>query len=391
MRNEKFYLNFTRTVNNIFDPWELSKFINDFGNEYYKLDLIRSISLELKNGTLPENIIIMNNPIKRKYINNEYFDLNDSSMLNSFQSIGYPISLYPNKNIVEIALFIRLYKKLNSILNKNISRNVLLLEFQTLKKHSFKQAINNLEEEALNKLNKNSGSFIKANIIDAKNTIEEIYIKFNNQEESIEEYINKFNENLEEDIVITESLKEYFYDFFTYFMKLSKPLIGVYNEEEQKIRVICINHLRKRKKGVLPELDFRKYGHNSPPFFEIGTEVATIGKTIYDAKKEQEVRDEIIKTEKMKQQLLEKQIQVEEARLENLDLNNQLLKAKLNSITNETLDDESLVKEVASIPNLQIKNKMTETYLYQMRNTTQVLKRNKLVLSENVKGINLKA
>ncbi len=75
MEHERFGLTLTRTVNEIFDPWELSNFINNFGNEYYKLDLLRNISKELQNGVSPRELIILNNPIKRRYFNYEYVDL----------------------------------------------------------------------------------------------------------------------------------------------------------------------------------------------------------------------------------------------------------------------------------------------------------------------------
>lgn len=100
-------------------------FINNFGNEYYKLDLLRNISHELQNGVSPRNLIILNNPIKRRYFNYEYVELTKDNHFVTFQSIGHPISLYPNKMILKIALLIRLYKRLNAILARNISSSVL--------------------------------------------------------------------------------------------------------------------------------------------------------------------------------------------------------------------------------------------------------------------------
>ncbi|QUG42629.1 hypothetical protein KD050_04970 [Psychrobacillus sp. INOP01] len=387
MSDKRFELHFVRTVNEVFDPWELSNFINDFGNEYYKFDLLRNIALELEKGELPENILILNNSIKRKYINYEYIDLKNSSMFNSFQSIGYPISLYPNKEILKMSLVIRLYKRLNKILNKNISSNILTSEYQKLHNGSLSSTLNNLYEAALEKLPKNASITIKNNIINIKNEIEKEYTNYLSHEEEINKLIQQLKNN--EAIDTTNLLDQYFNYFFELFSKTSKPLVGIYLEEEKKIKIICSKHLRKRKE-TLPELDFKRFGHNSPPFFDILTGAAQIGKTIYDSKKEQELRDEQIKTEKLNQIYVNTKVATEIVKKETILVRKQILEEQLIQLkekrSSESNNINTIEDEIAEIRNTHVKLNVMELYNNQTLNMNLLLKRNKL----NLKDINSK-
>ncbi|KGA81424.1 hypothetical protein KQ41_21785 [Lysinibacillus fusiformis] len=379
MVNDRFELHFIRTVNEVFDPWELSNFINDFGNEYYKFDLLRNIAIELENGVLPENIIILNNPIKRKYINNKYLDLKIRNEFNSFQAIGYPISMYPNKEIFELSLIIRLYKRLNSILNQNISITILNTEYN--KNDSLNNTLNNILDAALNKLSKKSSTTVRNSLINAKNDTETMYLDFLTHENELNKYKKKLKNNELEDN--TQLTNPHFDHFFELFSKISKPLVGVYSPENKKIKILCSNHLRKRK-DALPELDFKRFGHNSPSFFDVATGTAQIGKTIYDAKKEQELRDEQIKTEQAIQKYIDKQMDTENLKQESWLLRNQILEEQLKQLKEEktprTNSNTTVEDEISEIQNNHIKLKVMNVYSYQIQNSISLLNRNKLNL-----------
>ncbi|MGE7879898.1 hypothetical protein [Peribacillus muralis] len=392
MDNKRFELHFIRTVNEVFDPWELSNFINDFGNEYYKFDLIRNISLELEKGVLPENIIILNNPIKRKYINNEYFDLKNPTMFNSFQSIGYPISLYPNKEILKISLFIRLYKRLNRILNSNIPSTVLTAGYQELQNGSLSTALNNLQNEAIKKLPKNASSTIKNNIKDSKDEIESEYNDYLSQEKHKNDYVKQLKNN---EIEYNFQYPDPYFDcFFEFFSKISKPLIGIYLKDEQRIQIIGSKHLKKRK-DTLPELDFKRFGHNSPPFFDVATNVVQIGKTIYDTKKEQEVRDEQIKTEKLQQKYLDSQIETDVVKRETLQVRKQILEEQLKQLKENNASGNggiaTVEDDIAKIQNTHIRLNVMDVYHKENQSMTLLLNRNKLKLNESDSKFDIKA
>lgn len=56
--NHLFY-SFKKTVT-VLSSWEVSYFINQLGSQYYKLELLNSISLAINQGLVPQNIFVAN-------------------------------------------------------------------------------------------------------------------------------------------------------------------------------------------------------------------------------------------------------------------------------------------------------------------------------------------
>lgn len=382
MQNRTYGLTLTRTVNEVFDPWELSNFINNFGNEYYKLDLLRNISIELQKGASPKSLIILNNTIKRKYLNYGYLDLTKDNQFIAFQSIGYPISLHPNKTILKLSLLIRLYKRLNAVLVHNISSRIL---FQASKivENSFSDGLDELIDEAIRKLPKNTTETVKNNILNQKREYIKELDDFLKYEDDINNYITLLGEN--NSSVSIDKYPLYFNSFFEAFNKIQKPLIGVYFEKENRIKILCSNHLKKRK-DTLPELDFKRFGHNSPPFFDIIPGVAQVGKTIYDANQEQKVRTEQIKTEQLTQEYIIEKIETEKTKRRYLEEQIKYLHQKNQANGISTVD-----QEIINIPNIQVKLQAFDAYNQQTKSMNDLLRRNKLVVSEYNNRVDHKA
>lgn len=61
---KKYKLTLVKKDDKIFNPYQLSQFISDYGTECYKLDLIKSVSLALRNGIDPSNIVILDKSLK---------------------------------------------------------------------------------------------------------------------------------------------------------------------------------------------------------------------------------------------------------------------------------------------------------------------------------------
>lgn len=122
-------------------------------------------------GVSPRNLIILNNPIKRRYFNYEYVDLTKNNHFVTFQSIGHPISLYPNKMILKIALLIRLYKRLNAILARNISSSVLF-QASELIGSSFSDALDESTSTEIRNLPRTATGTAKNNILNQRKELE---------------------------------------------------------------------------------------------------------------------------------------------------------------------------------------------------------------------------
>ncbi|OEH85174.1 hypothetical protein BHU72_06070 [Desulfuribacillus stibiiarsenatis] len=386
MEHGRYGLTLTRTVNEVFDPWELSNFINNFGNEYYKLDLLRTISKELQHGISPRNLLILNNPIKRKYFNFEYVDLTKDNQFFAFQSIGYPITLYPNKTILKISILIRLYKRLNAILTRNISTSILFRASKLIG-DSFTDALDELTSAAIRNLPKTATGTLKNNISNQKKELESEFNEYLKYEHDIDDYITILDKNKNDNVTSLEKFPLYFNSFFEAFNKIQKPLIGVYLEEENKVKILCSDHLKKRKE-TLPELDFKSFGHNSPSFFDVLPNVAQVGKTIYDATQEQKVRNEQIKTEQLTQEYIVEKIETEKVKRKFLEEHIKNLQQKNSTQSNKigTID-----QEIINIPATQIKIQAFDAYNQQAKSLNDLLRKNKLIVSKYENRVDQKA
>jgi hypothetical protein len=369
-------LRLTRTVENIFNPWELSDFISEFSNQYYKLDLLRSISIELQNGVSPKNIIILNNSIRRKYFKYGTVDLLNKTHFNSFQSIGFPVSMYPNKKIKQISLISRFFKKSNEILRSNLPPETLSDSYRKIKDNDFPKILDELLEKAIEKLNKGNNTIRqKEALTTLRNNLQNEYDEFIKHEKSIEDYITKLSNN--EDVSLGE-YEKYFNEFFFHFKRVRKPLVGIYIESENKIKVLCSNHLRNKKKGR-PEIDFKRIEHNSPTIFDVVLGAFGVGKSIYEAAQLKKVTEEQIKTEKEKQkseqlaqELMREQILTEKEKREFFKEQ----RKKMQQDRKREDDGSTTVKEeIKNIPHNYIREKAFLAYHQQSISANSFMKK----------------
>lgn len=373
-----------RNEDNIFNPWELSRFISEFSNEYYKLELLRTISLELQRGVSPKNIIILSNSIRRKNFKYKTVNLLNKTQFNSFQSIGYPISMYPNSKIKQIALISLYFKRSNEILRSNLNPETLSYSYLSAKNNDFEFVLDELLQKSLEKVLKkgiNSGRQNEA-LRTLKNNLLIEYNKFIKNEIENEKNIIKLQNN---EKVYLEEDEKYFNEFFAYFEKNSKPFVGVYIEEENKIKVLCSNHLTNKKKEI-PEIDFKRIEHNSPTEFDIGLGLLGVGKSIFEAVQLKKITDEQIKTEMEKQkseqvaqELMRESIEAERAKKEFYHE-----KRKKVQADKEQYDDGSstVEEEINGIPNRHIREKAFIAYQQQTYSVNSFMKRYDIKISE---------
>lgn len=246
-------------------------------------------------------------------------------------------------------------------------------------------ALDELTSAAIRNLPKTATGTAKNNILNQRKKLEGEFNEFLKYESEMENYITILDKNGME--IPLEKYPLYFNSFFEAFNKIQKPLIGVYLEEENKVKILCSNHLKKRKDS-LPELDFKRFGHNSPPFFEILPSVAQLGKTIYDATQEHRVRNEQIRTEQLSQQYMIEKIETEKTKRKYWEEQITNLQQK-NSTQNKEID--TIDKEIVNIPNTQVKFQAFDAYHQQMRSMNNLLRKNKIVVDKYESRVDKKA
>lgn len=236
---------------NDISPWEVSNFTSKISTCIYKTDLINSIAMAVKMGINCENILILDHPLKveHKFSNISEWDLNTSD-INTMFSIGRPISLKPCRRVVELNLLFELLEGMNQVLYKRIRRKLTtedqIKAYQMLVLDGYEEAAQFVYEATMEKMvlqglrfesewlqniiadNKKKHS----NYLKDETTLEELYFKIICKQTNIREIEKKL-------------IQKYYHRFYEYLQKLSRPIVGIYYKENNKIKVMCSDYFEK--------------------------------------------------------------------------------------------------------------------------------------------------
>ncbi|WP_144506466.1 hypothetical protein [Bacillus mycoides] len=280
-----------RNKEDLLSPWQISNFISTISSHYYKNELLNTISLALKEGIQPENIFIFNNSFNlyKSYANLDTIDLNDINGVKDFYHLGNPISLFPNEFLIKINIIFGYFRKANEILHRyNLPRMYkdILGEFINYIKHN-----ENALERILDEIYNNAVEIIDS----SKNKDFNIKQIENSLSSSRRKYLNDYDEFLREQInleilindikgnIISSFKKEdkyshlerkYFSNFFGKLNDLKRPIVAIYNKEENRIQILCNSFINSQKRDN-KFLDIKEISHNSPYLicFYIGVSV----------------------------------------------------------------------------------------------------------------------
>lgn len=361
-------LTFRQIKEKILSPWEISKFLNNFNTYYYKAEVFNTIGIALNNGIKPENILILDESFK---VDHQYLKINQidckSENLQYLYTIGKPISLFPNQEIIFLNSLFKHFRFLNEALYqssvKSLSLKKLFIYFNAYlgedKELLFillKEDTNELISKSSNK-DKKDQAYHKINTIIAKFQAEE---KQKNNEFSNLKLIQEKIENRQKLTKYEEILyKQYFQKFYFLLRDIQRPLVGVYDEETKQISVLCRAHINKKDpKSVTLDLKYIK--HNSPI-----EGVLVGGAAIYSTIQDEKRKDELHKYDK---KIKEKELLLLDKKLREQDLKNHQLEmenmqkgfAVLQTLMQIEQNDE--INAVAKVQNPYIKEQLQIEY-----------------------------
>ncbi|GAB6098953.1 hypothetical protein JCM16358_08320 [Halanaerocella petrolearia] len=276
MKNSKYnemIVEFIQSSGDSLTGWELSNLLKNISTCYYKNELINELIEKINDGVKPRNIIIMDSSFKYddKYNNLFGINLNKSSSLEKLYRIGQPTSMKPNNDIYHIAFIFELFEKINKLFYNNriskISKGFLTDYINS--NNTIKKAIKKLKSDALNCI-KNE----KFNLFEEESKYELIKKKI---EDIVSNSLNKYNIYEEDRQVFSiknisysklenkypRIKREYYMSFFNIFNKLSRPVIGVYNQKNRTISILGLKHINRSQKDE-EFFDIKKITHNSP-------------------------------------------------------------------------------------------------------------------------------
>jgi hypothetical protein len=284
---KKLEVKFKRTEDDLLTSWQISDFISQLTKHYYKNELMNTISLALKQGISPKNIIIFKESfeINNSYQNIGLLDLTKSTDVKTFYHLLDPISMFPDEEITKIRLIFAYFRGINELLYQyqfsRLDKNNLIKYYSNIKKGvTFNEIINEIQSLAFEIVketassDKNKENFEKST---KELTYEAInsFAKFERDKPFLDiliESIENNDFNIFNDSTYQKLEHDYFNDFFAKFVSLGRPIIGIYYPDNKKVQILCDSFINKTKQDPSKFLDLKSISHNSPyeAIFHIG-------------------------------------------------------------------------------------------------------------------------
>ncbi|MCT7502007.1 hypothetical protein N5S92_08380 [Aliarcobacter cryaerophilus] len=372
-------------------PWELSSFINNFNNYYYKNEILNTIAIALNKNISPENILIFDESFK---LNRIYGKLKNISLKNSdlkyLYTLGKPVSLFPNQDIFILNLLFKYFRNINEFLyqkfHKSLSSNEIYIYYNVYKQSDFNSLIINLQQgvnKILSKKKANNKDIIK-NLNNIFLNLKEDFNIFTQNQNVINNLTSNLkNKNFDLSTLDSDNViyKKYFLRFSTLINVIQRPVVAIYDEQTQSIDILCRAHINKNERNAVT-LDLKSLTRNSPitGIFNSGLHAIT---TITNENRLNDIHKyniEIKELEIIKQQ---KEIEKLEADLEIKKI--QILREKIAVIKalNEFVNSDE-INAIRMMENPYLKNQINELSEEVHNKTKQLLYNNKFELEETI-------
>ncbi|HHP1053230.1 hypothetical protein [Bacillus cereus group sp. BfR-BA-01354] len=282
-------LEMKRDGEKLLSSWQISAFIENLSRSYYKNELLNTIESYINKGTDLENIFIIDESFK---LNNIYKNLGILKLRNerdakTLYHLGKPIGMFPNEKLIKINCMFEIFRKVNETLSEykvkglnkekisslitfSISPNTTMI---AIKEKIIRLANENLnqsgQEEVRNtEQNKKIDRKKLANSLESS-TVQVIssYQKMESDFISIAIAKESILANDIKDINETPSnIIRYFNTFKSTFDNLIRPIIGIYDPNDNSVEIICRDFIDKTLYVEENKrfLDIKSISRNSP-------------------------------------------------------------------------------------------------------------------------------
>ncbi len=282
-------LEMKRDGKKLLSSWQISAFIENLSRSYYKNELLNTIESYINKGTDLENIFIIDESFK---LNNIYKNLGILNLRNerdakTLYHLGKPIGMFPNEKLIKINCMFEIFRKVNETLSeykvKGLNKEKLsgLITFSISPNTTMiaiKEKIISLANENLNQSGQEEVRNTEQNKkIDRKKLA-------NSLESSTVQVISSY-QKMESDFISIAIAKEsilandikdinetpsniirYFNTFKSTFDNLIRPIIGIYDPNDNSVEIICRDFIDKTLYVEENKrfLDIKSISRNSP-------------------------------------------------------------------------------------------------------------------------------
>lgn len=365
------------------NPWDITNFISRISTYMYKLEIINTVALAINCGIPKKDIFILDKAYKinGKYKNISSIQLNTID-INKMFSIGKPISMEPNNDILELNYLFEILYKTNQILYQFGRKRITMLDrstaYQTLHREGFFAALEFVVNLSIDKLNDEEQRKSYSKILKTQKNILKKYEKDLANSTLIERLHPKLETNHYVELSPTETdiEKKYYAKFYEYIISLPRPVVGIYYKKEQMCSILCADHFDNT---ILKntQIDLKSITQNSPI-----SSLLEGGVSIYTAIKEETRRDELHKLQVRKAELEIEQLEKANALLEHEDTIKQL--EIINAALETKLKLDALVESeenlgIKTIANSYAQRHLLEAYRKNQNGYSEVLNANKFI------------
>ncbi|PKM56617.1 MAG: hypothetical protein CVU98_10310 [Firmicutes bacterium HGW-Firmicutes-3] len=345
-----------RDTEEVMSAWEISNFIANFNSYYYRIELLDSINNAITNGIDPSNIFILDESFKLNKSYDKLSHLDIEKDLKYLYYIGKPISLFPNNNIKSIYLLFKYFRLINELLFdarvKRLKKDYLSYLFEESRNNALGDTMQKLFNSVTSSINRNDNSS-KQRLVRLNNSFTkewELYERdMISKNQIIEILADDHTKNIPNDY--DEILNRHFESFFRYLIRVPRPVICVYYEEDNAIEVLSREHINVNERNN-SFLDVQEISHKSPLKALIDG-----GLGLYSTLNDEKRKKELHELEKRKL-VLEVENLEKDSQIKNMDLMMKELQIRqlMNQIHNQRVDS------MKSIDNPYVRRKMIETY-----------------------------
>lgn len=323
----------TNTHKNYSVP-EIGVFLEKFHSHYYKNDLMFTIMSLLSQGVSPNRLVVFDSPLKLyKDYAKDYLSL-VSKEINDLYVLGNPIFLQEtgvSKKLFYTFKILRIFEDAmySTLDEKNFYRQVHNY-YQNFQQNQIDNFVTFLHQQ-----------FTRFNLTGAKNDI--FKLAFDRIDLLVKDYK-------------TKSSIDYDINFFSLIKKLSRPIVGILDEDESKISLLCWGQYNNKDNSRLEIKLLKKYNPFESEFAGSGILGSIINGTLDSIRlyKEEKRRDEVhtkklaILEEQLKQEKIKTSLYIKT--IEHFNKNEELF------LLNKKIEDiqklENLLKSPLD-PNLQ--------------------------------------
>lgn len=303
-------------------------------------------------------------------------------VINSVYAIGKPVSMEPNRDLVEIKYLFESLYGVNKILyryaKKRITKEDRLEAYNVLKQKGFLFVLNFIIDKAKNKVDDEERLNVSKNVENECSKILKKYQEYLTDKERFDDIEAKLEKSNDEELTESEKRveKNYYKKFYEHIFVLPRPVVGIYYKEENKFSILCGDHFDSNiNKNT--KIDLKRITQNSPIMAEIES-----GCQILALRKEEKRKEELHELEKRKMELEIAKLEKENKLLEQEEVKNELdmlnksieLKTRLDSMaeTEENAGVKSMASSYANRQLCMVYNKVQNGY-------KEVLKTNKFI------------